>query len=95
MVGVKDGGPQAGVLAFHATEDDLRQHDYRQQTVASVEHALRLIETREGEGWELVNLFPKPAGRGIVGRDFDVVVIIRRARDGSPSHPPDSTERRS
>ena len=58
----------------------MSQHDYRQHTAASVEEALRLIENREGEGWEFVSLFPKPVGIGHVGRDFEVVVIMRRAQ---------------
>lgn len=64
----------------------MSQHDYRQHTAASVEGALRLVEKREAEGWELVSLFPKPLGIGHVGRDFEVVVIVRRAqgRDAQP-----------
>jgi hypothetical protein len=58
----------------------MSQHDYRQHTAASVEGALRLVEKREAEGWELVSLFPKPVGIGHVGRDFEVVVIVRRAQ---------------
>ena len=58
----------------------MSQHDYRQDTAASVEGALRLVEKREGEGWELVSLFPKPVGIGHMGRNFEVVVIVRRAQ---------------
>ncbi len=62
----------------------MSEHEYRQQTAANVEDALRMVEAREGEGWEFVSLFPKPVGIGHVGRDFEVVVIVRRAqrRDG-------------
>ena len=78
--------PGTRVLRFHPTEDQVSQHEYRQHTAASVEGALRLVEKREAEGWELVSLFPKPVGIGHVGRDFEVLVIVRRAqgRDARP-----------
>ena len=70
----------------------MSQHEYRQQAAANVEDALRMVEVRESEGWELVSLFPKPVGIGIVGRDFEVVVIIRRAHTVSRIHPSKSPE---
>ena len=56
----------------------MAQHEYRQFTEAGVDNALRLVERRESEGWEFASMFPKPHGIGAPGRDFEVVVIIRR-----------------
>lgn len=56
----------------------MAQHEYRQFTEASVDEALRLIERRESEGWEFAEMFPRPHGVGVPGRDFEVVVILRR-----------------
>jgi hypothetical protein len=59
----------------------MTQHEYRQFTEANVEAALRVLERRESEGWEFASMFPKPHGLLTPGRDFEVVVIIRRPAD--------------
>jgi hypothetical protein len=69
----------------------MTQHEYRQFTEASVEAALRVVERRESEGWEFASMFPKSHGLGAPGREFEVVVVIRRPASAS-SQPPKPTE---
>jgi hypothetical protein len=59
----------------------MTQHEYRQFTEANVEAALRVLERREREGWEFASMFAKPHGLVAPGREFEVVVIIRRPAD--------------
>ena len=56
------------------------QHEYSSFSDGNVDKALRTLEAREREGWELVTLLPRPQamffGSGIASAG--VVIVVRR-----------------
>ena len=60
----------------------MAQHRYTSFSDTQVDKALRLVEQREREGWELVSMLPRPH---IVflgsGNNYGVMVIMRRPAD--------------
>jgi hypothetical protein len=66
----------------------MAQHEYTSFSGTNVDEALRLLEQREREGWELVSLLPRPHSTFLgSGHNHGVMVVMRRRVDSVGSGP--------